>query len=144
MPHSKRGLAQLRGLLFQRLDTFSCLPMIVFVFGRSESPTNSNSTEFPPSSKCLPYASIIGAGSLRLDGYSNRKRSCKINVKDSGSASYSRYFALPRILSTSLSSTTAPPSEHLAFDRSSAHRLSTSISPFRNFSIDCKRSLARV
>src|SRR3954470_234201 len=56
MPHSKRGSAQLCSLLFQRLDAFSCLPMIVLVFGGSESPPTPMVQGFR---KCLLYASII-------------------------------------------------------------------------------------
>lgn len=52
------------------------------------------------------------------------------------------YHHRPSILLTCFSSTTAPPSEHLAFARNSLHKLSISISPLRNFSIDCSRSLS--
>lgn len=54
---------------------------------------------------------------------------------------FASHIPKPRSLLTCFSSTTAPPSEHFAFARSSLQRLSMSISPFRNFSIDCNRSL---
>src|SRR5271154_2942669 len=81
MPHSKRGSAQWCGLLLQRLDTLSCLPMIVFVFGRSESPRQLQ--WYRVSSKQQMFALRLHhrAGSLRLDGYSNSERSSKINAK---------------------------------------------------------------